>query len=116
MKYKWDRQYLHLGVTLFIVIICSILFYYVLFENHSLLSGLNTIIGIVMPIIDGCVIAYLLKPIVNFIERKPAAMLMKHYHVQTSRRKKKILPWKRISRRRIRWRKSCGRQRSRFWP
>ena len=91
MKYKWDRQYLHLGVTLFIVIICSILFYYVLFENHSLLSGLNTIIGIVMPIIDGCVIAYLLKPIVNFIERKPAAMLMKHYHVQTSRRKKKIL-------------------------
>ena len=42
MKYKWDRQYLHLGVTLFVVIVCSILFYYVLFENHSLLSGLNT--------------------------------------------------------------------------
>lgn len=45
MKYKWDRQYLHLGVTLFVVIVCSILFYYVLFENHSLLSGLNTITG-----------------------------------------------------------------------
>ncbi len=91
MKYKWDRQYLHLGVTLFVVIVCSILFYYVLFENHSLLSGLNTITGIIMPIIDGCVIAYLLKPIVNFVEQKPAAMLMKHYHVQASRKKKKIL-------------------------
>ena len=91
MKYKWDRQYVHLGVTLFVVIICSILFYYVLFENHSLLSGLNTITGIIMPIIDGCVIAYLLKPIVNFVEQKPAALLMKHYHIQASRKKKKIL-------------------------
>ena len=49
MKYKWDRQYLHLGVTLFVVIVCSILFYYVVFVYLSLLSGLNTITGIIMP-------------------------------------------------------------------
>ena len=69
MKFKFDKKYLYWGITAFLVIAAGILFYYILFHGSSLSSGLNSFIGISMPIIDGFVLAYLMTPILNKIEK-----------------------------------------------
>ena len=70
MKIRWNHRYVQLGVTAFLVIAASILFYYGIFHMKSLVSGIKTFFGIMAPIIYGAAIAYLLTPIVNFLERK----------------------------------------------
>ena len=69
MKLKYNKKYLCWGITAFLVIACSILFYYVLFHRSSLTGGIGKIIRISMPIIDGFVLAYLITPILNKIEK-----------------------------------------------
>ncbi len=69
MKLKYNKKYLYWGITAFLVIASSILFYYVLFHRSSLTGGIGKIIRISMPIIDGFVLAYLITPILNKIEK-----------------------------------------------
>lgn len=69
MKFKFNKKYLYWGITAFLVIACSILFYYVLFHRSSFTGGIGKIIQISMPIIDGFVLAYLITPILNKIEK-----------------------------------------------
>lgn len=80
MKFRFEKKYLYWGITAFLVITASILFYYILFHGSSLSSGFSTFIGIAMPIIDGLVLAYLMTPILNKIEKcimKPLYMKAK---------------------------------------
>ena len=70
MKFKFDKKYIYWGITAFLVIAASIFFYYILFHRSSLSSGLRTLIGIAMPIIDGFVLAYLMTPVLNKVESK----------------------------------------------
>ena len=69
MKFKFNKKYLYWGITAFLVIACSILFYYVLFNRSSFTGGIGKIIQISMPIIDGFVLAYLITPILNKVEK-----------------------------------------------
>ena len=39
MKIRWNHRYVQLGVTAFLVIAASILFYYGIFHMKSLISG-----------------------------------------------------------------------------
>ena len=70
MNFRWDKKYLYWGITAFFVICASICFYYLLFHSNNLWKGISTVINIAMPIIDGFVLAYILSPVVNHIERK----------------------------------------------
>lgn len=70
MKFKFDKKYLYWGITAFLVIAAGILFYYILFHGSSLSSGFSSFIGISMPIIDGFVLAYLMTPVLNKIEKR----------------------------------------------
>ena len=69
MKFKFDKKYLHWGITAFLVIAASILFFYILFHGSNLSSGISSFVSIAMPIIDGFVLAYLMTPILNKIEK-----------------------------------------------
>ena len=69
MKFKFNKKYLYWGITAVLVIACSILFYYVLFHRSSFTGGIGKIIQISMPIIDGFVLAYLITPILNKVEK-----------------------------------------------
>ena len=69
MKFKFNKKYLYWGITAFLVIACSILLYYVLFHRSSFTGGIGKIIQISMPIIDGFVLAYLITPILNKVEK-----------------------------------------------
>lgn len=69
MKFRFDKKYLYWGITAFLVIAASILFYYILFHRSNLSSGIGKFIDIAMPIIDGFVLAYLMTPVLNKIEK-----------------------------------------------
>ncbi len=69
MKFKWDKSYFGIGLTAFIVIACSILFFMVINRFDVIISGFNMVINIMMPMILGMVIAYLLNPLLNFFEQ-----------------------------------------------
>ena len=94
MKFKFDKKYLYWGITAFLVIAASILFYYIVFHRSNLSNGLGTMIGIAMPIIDGFVLAYLMTPVLNKIERsiiKPLYHMAKVPETAKSKRRMRSL-------------------------
>ncbi len=68
MKYKWDKKYFYWGVTAFLVVVCSILFFFLIASSGSILSALKKVIGTLEPVLYGLALAYLLQPIVRFFE------------------------------------------------
>lgn len=70
MKFKFDKKYLYWGITAFLALAGAILFYYLLFHRSNFMGGLDRFITIAMPIIDGFVLAYLITPVLNKIEKK----------------------------------------------
>ena len=70
MKLRWDNQHVRWGVTSFLVIAASMLFYYGVFHMKTLITGIQTFLGILTPIVYGVVIAFLLTPVLNFLEKK----------------------------------------------
>lgn len=77
MNFKWDKKYLHWGVTAFLVLASAILFYYFVFHNEQFIQIFRNIIDICFPIIDGLVIAFLLCPMINWFERKVFVLFRK---------------------------------------
>lgn len=70
MKLKINNKYFRWGLTAFLVIAAGIIFYYFMFHSSNIKAGFNMIIDILMPVVVGMAIAYLLTPVLNFIERK----------------------------------------------
>lgn len=68
-RFRWDKQYLYWGITAFLVVAASILFYIFLTRLNSLKAGLNEFGKILSPFIWGMVIAYLLCPLMNILQR-----------------------------------------------
>lgn len=62
------RQQFNRGMTIFLVIAASILFYFALLRLTNLSYGVGEVFGALKPVIYGCVIAYLLNPIVKKID------------------------------------------------
>ena len=91
MKFKWDKKYLYWGITAFLVIAASILFYYMLFHSVKIKSGFHNAVRISMPIIYGLVLAYLMTPIVNYLEHKLFIPLFKkRSKIITAKHKKRM--------------------------
>ncbi|MDE7133271.1 MAG: AI-2E family transporter [Lachnospiraceae bacterium] len=89
MKFKFEKKYLCWGLTAFLVIVASILFYYVLFHRSSLSNGIAKFVGISMPIIDGFVLAYLMTPVLNKIEKCIIKPLYKKANVPMTAKNKR---------------------------
>lgn len=70
MKFRFNKKYLYWGITAFLVVAASILFYYILFHSSKFSHSVQALIRIAMPIIDGFVLAYLITPVLNLIEGK----------------------------------------------
>lgn len=70
MKFRFDKKYLYWGLVGAFSIIAGILFYYILFHNESLSNAVGSFIKISMPIIDGLILAYLITPVLNTVERR----------------------------------------------
>lgn len=70
MKFHIDKKYLAWGLTIFITFGACLCLYYLMFYNANLRFGFHRAVGIAMPVIDGFILAYILTPIVNGIERR----------------------------------------------
>lgn len=70
MKFKLNNKYVRWGLTAFVVIAASIMFYYFMFQGSNIVSGLSTLTDILMPVVFGLATAYLMTPILNSIEKK----------------------------------------------
>lgn len=69
MKYKWDKKYLHIGITAFLVILACVLSVLIIFRWDIVTGLFGWAISILMPIIYGIVIAFLLDPFVRLTRR-----------------------------------------------
>lgn len=70
MKFKLNNKYFRWGLTAFSVIAAAIMFYYFVFHSSSIKAEAGIFMKILMPVVFGLVTAYLLTPILNFLEEK----------------------------------------------
>ena len=70
MKLKFEKKYIYFGITAFLVIAASICFYYLLFHWDRFSARIDSIVKIASPVLYGMILAYLLTPLVNTLERK----------------------------------------------
>lgn len=69
-RFDPKNKYFGWGLTAFGVIACSILFFMLLQHGKSISGAIDTLLGILSPIIWGMVITYLLWPLVKMFQRK----------------------------------------------
>ena len=93
MKLRWDNQHVRWGVTAFLVIAASMLFYYGVFHMRTLITGIQTFLGILTPIIYGVVIAFLLTPVLNFMEKNLIYPLLARKEVAIGKKGRKAIRW-----------------------
>jgi predicted PurR-regulated permease PerM len=68
LRFKWDKKYINWGITAFGVIACAIIFYLLLIRLGDIRGLLSRIFGVLSPIVIGIAVAYLLTPIMNYLE------------------------------------------------
>ena len=89
MKFHFEKKYVYWGVTAFLVIAASLIFYYLLFHMNNVRAGFRTFTKTCMPIIDGLVLAYLMTPLVKHMERDFFIPLCKRLNLNTESAKTK---------------------------
>ena len=91
MKFFGDNHYLNWGITGFSVAVASMLFYFGIFHMEILFDGIRVVAQIVMPLIYGAVIAYLLNPVLNFLEKKVIYPLFAARNRKVRRRGRRVI-------------------------
>lgn len=69
MKFRWEKKYLYWGLTAFLVIAASIVFYFAINKFTVIWGYVKKLLNILAPFTMGFVFAYLLDPIMAFCER-----------------------------------------------
>ena len=70
MKFRLDKKYIHWGITAFLVIAASVIFYLILSQLQSMKAFLAMLIGVLKPVIYGLIFAYLMNPMLGFFEKR----------------------------------------------
>lgn len=65
LKEKY-RRYVNWGVTIFLIISCSLLVFFAIWRFDEVVKGWHTLMDIIAPIVTGLVIAYLLGPVAGW--------------------------------------------------
>lgn len=88
MKEKINsNKYLMLGITLFSVLTALILVFFAFYRWYYVEACIKTILSIFMPIIFGLSIAYLMNPIVVFLERRVFYKIVNKFKKITKKKK-----------------------------
>lgn len=83
MKNQENKKYIKIAVTGIAVIVISLLCFFLLYQLREVSQGLQTVVRILAPFVYGAVIAYILAPACNRIER----LLAKLFHDPTEKSK-----------------------------
>ncbi len=93
-RFLKDNKYAALGVTAFMVIVSGALAVFVIFNFGIVLSGFKKLLQILTPIIDGVALAYILTPLLNFVEREWIGRIYTRSKKEmTPKRKKSMRSW-----------------------
>lgn len=90
-KKRLESHYFSWGLTAFLVIAAGICFYYLIFQGTSWKAAIRTLIDILMPVVFGFAIAYLLTPVLNFIEYRLLFPLCDKLHIKDSPKRKSLV-------------------------
>lgn len=86
---KFTNKYMKWGLTALVVLILAICFVCLIFKGSHIWKGVNTVIQVVMPVIDGLIIAFIATPILNWIEEKLLYPICRKCRVDTKKLKVK---------------------------
>lgn len=91
MKIKWNNRYVRWGATLFITVALSLCFYYLLFHSDKLKEGFSNMYRILMPVLFGLLLAYILTPALNFIEKNILNRIFKNIKFKTEQKRRSFI-------------------------
>ena len=91
MKLDRYRKYVRAGVTAFLVLAASMIFYYLPFHQTSVRTAFHNVLNILSPLIAALILAYVISPIINFIEQRIIARLFARHGKTQSVRCKKLV-------------------------
>lgn len=91
MKFKLNNKYVRWGLTAFLVIAASIVFYYFMFHRSNIVEGINKLTGILMPVVIGLVTAYLMTPVLNYIEKRVLVPLCDKCNIKATKRRVSVV-------------------------
>lgn len=66
---KRRTQYMKWGLTAFLTVCAVLVFYDTFYMGGTLQRFVSKLFSVLAPVLYGCVIAYLLTPVMNWIER-----------------------------------------------
>ena len=81
------RDALFRGMTELLVIILGVLFFFLIYKIDVIFAGIEKILGILMPVILGAVIAYLLIPVDEYFEKIYIKYFGKYFKTRAKRNK-----------------------------
>ena len=85
---KWDlKQYLVIAGLAFATVCCCILFFFMIYRYNGFAGFWNHLVWILQPVTIGLVLAYLLNPIMKFIERYLLKLFLAHMKSEKGARK-----------------------------
>lgn len=91
MKFKLNNKYFRWGLTAFLVIVASICFYYLMFHGSKIKAGINMVIDILMPVVMGFITAYLLTPVLNYVEFHILLPFCNKIKIKESKRRESVI-------------------------
>lgn len=91
MKFKLNNKYSRWGITAFLVIAAGIVFYYFVFHGSNVIVGFHKFINVLMPVVFGLAIAYLMSPVLNYIEKKMLLPLCKLMGIKDSKKRSSVV-------------------------
>lgn len=99
MKFKPTRDQAKWAITIFSTFVACILFLYLLFNGKTFLTAFSKIMGSLEAILFGIVIAFILNPVMKFIEQKMLAPAYLHFGIDVwnPEQKKKKLEMRKIA-------------------
>lgn len=86
-KNEMKRSYLYKGVTAFLVVAACVLFYFFVYRIDAIWGYVKRVFDVLQPVIFGLVVAYLVNPIFNFLNKSFLPFFKKRIKKQESAEK-----------------------------
>lgn len=89
MKFKPDRKQVTWGITIFLTLVVCVIFIYLIYNGKNFTAGFNKIMSSIAAILYGILIAFILNPVMNFIEHKMLAPVYRRKNIDVFARDQK---------------------------
>ena len=84
-------KYFKWGLTAFLVIMASVLSIYLILNMSAMSKSIGNLLHMIMPIVDGFIVAYLLSPLIDIIEDKVLKPIAKKHNVEIDEKKERLM-------------------------